>query len=1087
MSALTEPMPLPSPPATLSRYRSLRGKSVSESRKVVEAIVPGSPKAASEFGDSPKSSGSRFRRRAKTLTSGDSESASSTPTAAPPVPMLPPSPISPGPLVSPTATTPSRKAKGTLRAPPPLVLTDSNGAISHNGLNESGSEADIQGMNFPAVPVAMAITADTAVGPDSCCGTPVDDGRRRLQDRLGDDIAEMEESIRQARADAIINSHIYNDHSDAASLKSSAESFKFSNNGRRPSPLQLKPRSPVLEKFNFLGWGRKSSAASLSPSPSTATSFDFSRSGTMDPQPSPLAKSFLDKIGQPPPSPVPSTASNGGERCVQVRCRGVSMNVDVTLDTSTVDILFACSDGLPLPQSINTATAVVVESYTHLGLERRLRRYERVRDVLNSWDRDTQNHLFVDTSSDDLGQAAQQHKDLDISSVSSPACTPLQLQQPPQGFVLQLHHSQRPGKWNKRFITLLENGQMFASKKADVALAVSTPTSATGGSPWSPSAAGSPRGLPTVTAAAAAGAAAICHLSDFDIYTPTEAQCKKTLKAPKKFCYAIKSQQRTTVFAGSPAAENFVHFFCTEDADVARQFHTRVHAWRSWYLVHRRGVAGSAATSRRNSGNDDDMKPPPKLEDKRPGTSGSMSGAPQILAVKHKPKKSVSHIKFEGSRHKIRVSVDEAPYSIGEFQPLLDLNRFDKPIDEFGKDWIERQSALPPNAAETVAALVKSATGPGTPKTEGEFAEGGLLGASYDERKSRKGSAAGNEPSTPVEGPFTEGATLVNGGLSPNGEEAKDGEDKAETEEPAEPKSPPKPEPRSWFPSASEHSAKRRAQSISEAAARPSTSAGESSSRPDPPLPFPFGPGGPLAQQARPQHLHPGGPGSRGRPPPRLPGQPLVDINQGGRPIEPPQWMASGGGHGVRAPPGVPLVDMAGPTTPGMLAVPGRSSRRPSEQGGSSSSGGRRQGPPALQRPSTSDGRPVANGPQSPMFRNGPRPGTASGAPNAPPPHQPLPPVPRGPRADRPPAVEQWARGVVAEGQHPRGERHPAEREQRGDRHPAEREQRGDRHPAEREQRGDRHPAALRPGNGQGGPPPPHNQRQPRPMPARQH
>lgn len=320
MSALTEPAPLPSPPATLSRYRSLRGKSVSESRRAIEAIIPGSPKAVSEFGDSPKSLGARLRRRAKTLTGGDSESASSTPGAAPPVPMLPPSPVSPGPVVdSPTQPTPSRKAKGILRAPPPLVLTDSNGAVSPNGLHESGSEADIQAMNFPAVPVATAITADSAVGADSRCGTPVDDGergRKRFPDRLGDDIAESrlneEERLQQARADAIINSHINNDHSDAASLKSSADSFKLGGSGRRPSPLQLKPRSPVLEKFSFLGWGRRSNAASLSPSPSTATSFDFSRSGSLEPQPSP--KSFLDKIGQPPPSPVPSTASNGGER-----------------------------------------------------------------------------------------------------------------------------------------------------------------------------------------------------------------------------------------------------------------------------------------------------------------------------------------------------------------------------------------------------------------------------------------------------------------------------------------------------------------------------------------------------------------------------------------------------------------------------------------------------------------------------------------------------------------------------------------------------------------------------------------------------
>lgn len=34
-----------------------------------------------------------------------------------------------------------------------------------------------------------------------------------------------------------------------------------------------------------------------------------------------------------------------------------------------------------------------------------------------------------------------------------------------------------------------------------------------------------------------------------------------------------------------------------------------------------------------------------------------------------------------------RDSVDEAPYSIGEYQPLLELHRFDMSLDDFGKDW----------------------------------------------------------------------------------------------------------------------------------------------------------------------------------------------------------------------------------------------------------------------------------------------------------------------------------------------------------------------------------------------------------------
>src|SRR5689334_9234397 len=78
---------------------------------------------------------------------------------------------------------------------------------------------------------------------------------------------------------------------------------------------------------------------------------------------------------------------------VLVRCRQSSIMVPVNARTDTVDILVACSDSLP--RHLNTSSSVVVESYTQLGLERHLRRYERTIDVLNSWDRDTQHILVV--------------------------------------------------------------------------------------------------------------------------------------------------------------------------------------------------------------------------------------------------------------------------------------------------------------------------------------------------------------------------------------------------------------------------------------------------------------------------------------------------------------------------------------------------------------------------------------------------------------------------------------------------------------------------------------------------------------------
>ncbi len=191
--------------------------------------------------------------------------------------------------------------------------------------------------------------------------------------------------------------------------------------------------------------------------------------------------------------------------------------------------------------NISTSTAILLESYTQLGLERRIRRYEHIRDVMNSWDRDTQNALIIENS-----DSPKFDTDLETSSVPKEA---------PSDVTVYMYHSQKPGKWTKRYITLMSTGQVFISKKA----------------------AAKPSDKDSVN---------ICHLSDFDIYTPTPQQLRKTLKPPKKHCYAIKSQQKTTMFLNT---ENFVHFFNTDDEILAEKWYAAVQRWRSWYLVTQMG------------------------------------------------------------------------------------------------------------------------------------------------------------------------------------------------------------------------------------------------------------------------------------------------------------------------------------------------------------------------------------------------------------------------------------------------------------------------------------------------------------------
>ncbi|KPM36375.1 hypothetical protein AK830_g10192 [Neonectria ditissima] len=522
----------------------------------------------------------------------------------------------------------------------------------------------------------------------------------------------------------------------------------------------------LLDKLPFLSRGRRSNATTSqtgtpSPKASTVFSLEYSRASSLEDSLSSDNMSFIQQGGKGT-FDAPTSASNGGERVslgvassssasnthvqrVTVRCLSSTINLPITPDTSPVDVLYSTAN--LTSHDINPKTSVIVECYVDLGLERRLRRYERIRDVMNSWDRDQQNSLLVLTT-----DISENNADLDIDSV---ARTP----NPPPGFTLQLYHSSRPGKWNKRWVTLLESGQMFASKKPDAKASDKDST-------------------------------VLCHLSDFDIYTPRESEVKRHLKAPRRFCYAVKSQQKTVVF---PNGENFVHFFCAEDAQLAQRFREHVQGWRSWYLV----------TKQVDFEKKSEPKPKPYervVPDKPPRISHR--SCPTNNNNKGNVPKSISTV-TNGS-HRLKVSVDESPYTIGDFQPLIDLNRFDKPIEDFGKDFeaVPPPQPKPVHRSKTVSQKPKLLTQqiPSTPFTaqdEGAFSAGGLLGKGYEEKRQMAEFAERNERISgsshiPSDSAFTDGPSLLNTIHSP-----------------VSPPREKKPEVRPWLPSASEHSAAR--------------------------------------------------------------------------------------------------------------------------------------------------------------------------------------------------------------------------------------------------------------------------------------
>ncbi|KAL2887801.1 hypothetical protein HOO65_040138 [Ceratocystis lukuohia] len=335
---------------------------------------------------------------------------------------------------------------------------------------------------------------------------------------------------------------------------------------------------------------------------------------------------------------APVTAINAGERRVTVSCGNSTISLPVTADTTPSDLLYSAAN--VMTQNINPNTSIITESYRQLFLERRLRRYEPVRDILNSWDFDAHNSLQIiprdDTSSADW--------DLSFKAVQKSP-------QAPAGFCFQMYHSGRTAKWQKRYITLLETGQIFMSKKSGI----------------------KPSDKDAQT---------LCHLSDFEIFQPpldVGPAAWKVLKIPKRFCYAVKSLQKQAVF---PKGENFVHFFCTDDADIGRRFHDAIHAWRSWYLVNKMGVVDSVA---------------PKVAVKSVST---------ITATTTTVKNPVDRVRTEVTRvghHRMKVSVDETPYTIGAFEPLMDMSRFDKPLEEFGKEFLPTTITKPTRRETTKA------------------------------------------------------------------------------------------------------------------------------------------------------------------------------------------------------------------------------------------------------------------------------------------------------------------------------------------------------------------------------------------------
>lgn len=549
-----------------------------------------------------------------------------------------------------------------------------------------------------------------------------------------------------------------------------------------------------------------------------------------------------------------------------VRCRGNRFLLDVDADTTIDDIIAKCGRFVN-DAEINASNCVVLESFESLGLERRVRRFEAVRDIVNSWDLDSANCLIVR-----VRESGDPMTDLDVASVAKSP-------EPPKGCQIYMYHSNKPGKWNKRHITLLDNGQIILSKKEDAYAGEKDTTN-------------------------------LCRLSDYDIYQPSESTMRKHLKPPKRHCFAIRSQQKTTVFLNT---DNYVQYFSVEDPKQASLFQEKVQSWRSWYLLDRRPEPKKQTVAS-----------PPRSQARRNEESQSSP------AARHAKRRSVNLT----NGHRAQVSVDETPYSIGEFKPLLDLSRFDKRLSQFGVEAPAPVVSESPRMSRDLSRPKRNSLVGGrlidTFKTDDGFTGNGLLAGGHEDRREAV-SATARKDSQSDSAAFADGPTLLN-------------------KQASVPKD--QPDSSTWFPSALEHTAKH-------GPVRPVTSSAPPTSRrpqpaqttPAPPMPTAqYGqqqnlvgsarnrdqlPGSIQAQQQRTHESRGAMPqSSRQREQPK----PLLDISSPGF-NETQPWRRKG--HGVKAPEGIErLVDYISPSDPfgpggrqgvAMLNPPASSStRRPS-------------------------------------------------------------------------------------------------------------------------------------------------------------
>ena len=365
---------------------------------------------------------------------------------------------------------------------------------------------------------------------------------------------------------------------------------------------------------------------------------------------------------------APKSAVNAGKRTVTLQYLKQTFPLLVTPESTPKELLAAAEEHLGA--KLMAGSMMLVESFEQLGLERPLRWYEHVRNVLNSWDTDLQNKLLLEASS-----AALDGQDLGVRHAP---------QEQPGDTSVSVYHSQKPGHWGKRWVTLRSDGQVLVAKENG------------------------------------AEARNICHMSDFDVYFPTARQAKR-LRSPKKHCFAVKSQQKSAMFLST---ENFVHFFATKDREVADAWYRALQGWRSWYLVHEMGLGRAGAASH-------------ALNESLPKTGllAELGTFKPLMPELNSHKPLLPLVGSLGDDAPLHRSPN-SPSQPTRLPPPQNLNEHSDPPSSGPKKLVHDASKANPASLQRSRTKKSSIVqGPPPSSMDQPFTEGGLLGRSYSLRQ----------------------------------------------------------------------------------------------------------------------------------------------------------------------------------------------------------------------------------------------------------------------------------------------------------------------------------------------------------------